>query len=61
MTNFDNIEDVYPDVEFWVLSSKVTDREIVTTRAQLVEKFGEDHFVKITNNFDKYWVAYKKQ
>ncbi|QIW86963.1 hypothetical protein AHP1_1321 [Aeromonas phage Ahp1_CNU-2021] len=57
---FDNIEETFPDVEFWVLSSKVTEHEIAITRAQLVETFGEDRLVKIHNGFDRYWAAWKR-
>lgn len=57
---FDNVQDIYPDVEFWVLSSKTIDNEIITTYNELLEKFGQIRLNRIINNFDPFFVAYRK-
>ncbi|AAQ17678.1 gp45.2 conserved hypothetical protein [Aeromonas phage Aeh1] len=56
---FDNINEVYPEVEFWVLSNKGIDHEIKVTYSQLVARFGEEHLTRIINNFDPHWLAWK--
>lgn len=57
---FDNIHEMYPEVEFWVLSSKCIDNEIVTTYDALLNQFGIARLNRIINNFDPFFIAYKK-
>ncbi|ADQ52741.1 gp45.2 conserved hypothetical protein [Aeromonas phage PX29] len=56
---FDNIDEVYPDVEFWVLSNKRFNQEIKLTYNQLLARFGEEHLARVINNFDPHWIAWK--
>ncbi|ADM79993.1 hypothetical protein phiAS5_ORF0150 [Aeromonas phage phiAS5] len=57
---FENIADVYLDVEFWILSNKQMEHEVKTTYQQLVATFGEERLTRIINNFDPYWIAWKE-
>lgn len=57
---FDNIHEMYPEVNFWVLSSKDFDQEIVTTYDELIQRFGEARLNRIINNFDPFFIAYRK-
>lgn len=56
---FDSIDEIFPDVEFWMLSSKGIDNEIKVTYNQLIEQFGEERLHRIINNFDPFWLAWK--
>lgn len=59
MNMFDNIDDAFPDVEFWMLSAKTINSEIKVTYNQLLEQFGEERLNRIINNFDSFWLAWK--
>lgn len=61
MIQYKNIHLWYPELEFWILETKVTQHRQQTTREQIIEAFGESRFTRIANGFDPQFFAYKME
>lgn len=53
---FLNLHEVYPEVNYHLLINKFTEDQYHLTMQQLIEKFGDERVMKMSNNSDPHWL-----
>lgn len=56
---FDNWDAVHPDIQTWTLHNKHTGEEKAYPYQILLNRFGEEELIRIINNRNSYWLAWK--
>ncbi|UNY47014.1 hypothetical protein PQB73_gp199 [Cronobacter phage LPCS28] len=53
---FKNLHEVYPEVKYHLLINKLTQEEHHVTMPQLIELYGEEKVIRMSNNSDPHWL-----
>lgn len=53
---FKNLHEVYPEVRYHLLINKFTNEEHHATMQQLIELYGEERVIRMSNNSDPHWI-----
>lgn len=53
---FKNLNEVFPEVKFYLLINQLTQEEHHVTMSQLIQTFGEDKVLRMQNNLDTHWL-----